>query len=195
MIHTMVPFRADMNYGRALNEAMAMIPDGDWLAALDHDALFTTRLWHGQLEEAVRVVPEVGLLGVVANRIGPPWQRAGNPDCHDIEIHREVGLKRAKERRTLLDVTGTRGLGGVLMVMSKQVWTEIGGFADGLNCVDHAAHFAVRAKGRKVYILESLYLYHWRRANGDGPPEDAPRAANCPCRGPETMPMVRVRLP
>ena len=54
MIHLMMPFRADMNYGRALNDAMGLIPEGDWLAALDHDAMFTTRLWHSQIEEAMR---------------------------------------------------------------------------------------------------------------------------------------------
>lgn len=195
MIHTMVPFRADMNYGKALNEAMGMIPEGDWLAALDHDAMFTTRLWHAQIEEAIAAAPDAGLLTGVANRIGPPWQRAGHPDNHDVAYHRKLGADRARTHRALLDVTDTKGIGGVLMVLSKATWKRIGGFVDGLNCVDHAAHFAVAAAGLKVYVLEHLYLYHWRRANGDGPPDDAPRALNCPCRGAESMPMRRVRLP
>ena len=89
----------------------------------------------------------------------------------------------------------TKGIGGVLMVMSKAVWREIGGFKDGLNCVDHCAHFAVAKAGRKVYVIEGLSLYHWRKANGDGPPDDAPRAADCPCRGHEIAPTRRIQLP
>lgn len=194
----MMPWADDMNYGRALNEALSSLPaaDEDWVPFLDHDAVFTTRLWNRQIRDAISAAPDAGLFTSCASRIAPRWQMAGTlRESHDIAAHRRFGLERAERVRTLLDVTETKGIGGVLMVINRGVWGQIGGFVDGLNCIDHMAHFAVAAAGRRVYVIEGLYLYHWRRANGDAPPADAPKAANCPCRGPERQPTVRIPIP
>jgi hypothetical protein len=63
-----------------------------------------------------------------------------------------------------------------------------------MMCVDHRMHFALRDKGFRVYVIEGLYVYHWRRAFGDGPPAGAPVAEHCPCRGPERAPHHRISL-
>jgi len=190
----MTPFSPTMNLGRAYNDAMERLPEDGWAVFLDHDACWTTRDWYRQIEEAVQAKPDAGLFTAVANRIGPKWQQAGERDCHDIARHRVFGKARTRVR-TMLDATDTKGIGGVVMVISRRAWAEVGGFAAGMMCVDHRMHFAQRDAGRRIYVIEGLYVYHWRRANGDGPPDDAPRAENCPCRGPEKAPMVRVRLP
>lgn len=194
MILCMTPFAADMNYGRALNDAMSLIPEDGWAVFLDHDAMWTTRSWNRQISEAIAFRPDAGLFTGVTNRIAKRWQQAGNPDSHDIVQHRRFGMARMSTR-TLLDITDTNGLGGVVMVISKAAWRQVGGFVDGLACIDHQMHFAQRAAGRRVWMIEGLYLYHWRRANGDSPPADAPRAHNCRHGGPVVEPMVRVTLP
>lgn len=193
-IVTMMPFATDMNLGRAYNEAMALLPDDAWAVLLDHDMMLTTREWYRQIEEAIACRPDAGAFTAVTNRIAAPWQQVGEREGHDIARHRRFG-KRRLAVRTLLDITDTKGFGGVLMCLSKQAWQEVGGFVDGLLCVDHQMHFALRAAGRRNFLIEGLYLYHWRRAFGDELPEDAPRVEGCPCRGPETPPTIRVHLP
>lgn len=116
-------------------------------------------------------------------------------NCHDIRHHRALGESRLAHR-SLLDITDTKGWGGVLFALSKRAWRETGGFADGLLCVDHSMHFALQRTGRRSYLLESLYTYHWRRAWGDRLPKDTPIAKDCPCTfGDEMMPTDRVMLP
>jgi GT2 family glycosyltransferase len=192
----MMPFALDRNLGAAYNEAMDRVPPDGWACFLDHDMMFTTRVWFPQIVEAILAAPAAGAFTAVTNRIAAPWQQAREADtnCHDIAVHRRIGQARLKQR-TLLDITDTKGFGGVVMVLSKAAWREAGGFVDGLLCVDHQMHFALGRAGRRVYLIESLYCYHWRRAHGDELPADTPRAAGCPCRGAEQAPTVRLPIP
>lgn len=193
-ILAMTPFAPDMNLGRAYNEAMSLLPPDGWAVLLDHDAMLTTREWNRQVREAIAFMPDAGAFVATCNRIAAPWQKAGNPDSHDVAEHRRFGAERLKVR-SLLDVTNTRGFGGVAFALSRRGWEKAGGFVDGMFCVDHRMHFALRDAGLRVWLLEGWYVYHWRRANGDGPPATAPYAKDCPCRGREPVPTVRVSLP
>lgn len=199
MIHTMMPFALDMNLGRAYNESMELLPsDDDWAVFLDHDAIWTTRDWYRQITEAVAAVPDAGLFTAIASRGWQKWQWTCNePDNHDMAWHRKVGKERLAVR-TLLDVTQASGIAGVVMVIQKRKWRQVGGFVDGMYCVDHGLHFALARAGYRIYVHEGLYVYHWRRANGDAPPADAPKARKCPCleiRRKERPPSKRITLP
>lgn len=193
-LFAMTPFALDRNLGAAYNQALEVLPADAWACFLDHDAMYSTRHWYAQLVEAIAFLPEAGAFVATCNRIGAYWQQTGDKHCHDIAKHRQYGEQRRRVR-TLLDVTETKGFGGVAFALSKAAWREVGGFRDGLLCVDHAMHFALRDRGRRIYLLEGLYVYHWRRAFGDELPEDTPRVPNCPCRGPEPPPMKRIALP
>lgn len=195
-LHPMTPYALDRNLGAAYNRAMTLIPDDDWMCFLDHDILLTTRDWYRQLVEAIAFKPDAGAFVAVTNRIDATWQRAAESDRenHDIGYHTRIGLARLQVR-TLLDITDTKGFGGVCFALSKAAWREAGGFADGLLCVDHSIHFRLRAAGRRMYLHEGLYVYHRRRAFIGKLPDDTPRAANCPCRGDEPMPTDRLELP
>lgn len=197
MILAMTPFSLERNLGRAYNEAMALLPDGSWAIFTDHDAMVgLTREWFSVIAEAIAFKPDAGAFVSVTNRIDASWQRAEEADRenHDIGYHTKIALDRLK-RRTLLDITDTKGFGGVCFALSKAAWAQAGGFADGLLCVDHSMHFGLQRCGRRVYLLENLYVYHRRRAFIGPLPDDTPRAENCPCRGPEPMPTVRIALP
>lgn len=189
-----VPWRDDANLGRAYNEAMERIPDGGWIAFLDHDAMPTTPRWNQQFREAINFLPDAGAFVATTNRIASSWQRRGDPISDDIAIHRRIGHNLCATR-TLLRITETKGFGGVLFAVSKTAWREAGGFADGLGCVDHSIHFGIGRIGRDVWLIEGLYVYHWRHKGESDPTRRHPKAANCPCRGPETAPTVRVALP
>lgn len=195
-IFPMMPYALDRNLGAAYNACMALVPDNAWIVFQDHDMMPTTREWFRQIAEAIAVVPDAGAIVAVTNRIDAQWQRAqeADPDSHDIGYHTAIGLQRLK-RRTLLDITDTKGFGGVMFAVSKAAWRDAGGFADGLLCVDHSLHFGLQRAGRRVYLHEGLYCYHRRRAFVGPLPPDTPRAKNCPCRGPEPTPTERVTLP
>lgn len=185
----------DRNLGAAYNAAMELLRDDQWAAFIDHDAWWTTREWYAQIVEAVDFRPEAGAFTAMANRIGCDWQKAGDPDNYDMRWHRAFGEER-RHTRTLLDITETSGMGGVVIVVSKAAWRASGGFPDGMLCVDHQFHFALERAGWRVFVIEGLYVGHWRRACNDNLPRDTPRASKCPCRErPETRPTHRLTLP
>jgi GT2 family glycosyltransferase len=184
---THVPYRADANLGRAYNDFMGYLGAHDWAAFLDHDAMPTTGLWHRQIAEAIAFKPGAGAFVAMTNRIASKWQRAGPELSNDVAVHRVYGAERAKVR-SMLDITDTKGFGGVLFAVSKAAWQDCGGFADGLGCVDHSLHFRLRARGRRIYLIEGLYVYHWRHFGEPDPTSLHPKAKDCPCRGPELWP-------
>lgn len=191
MIHTFVPFDLDRNLGGAYNSCMELIGENDWAVFLDHDAMFTTREWFRQITEAVAFQPDAMFVGM-CNRIAAPWQQIGPKDNHDIAVHRAFGKERLKER-TLLNITFTKGAGGVVQVVSKRGWRNAGGYLPGMFCVDHMMQFGHRKAGREVWMIDGLYLYHWRRAHGDSLVEEP--KVKCECRGPEEYPTERISLP
>lgn len=188
--------REGLNLGAKYNAFMGLIAEDDWAVFRDHDMQTVTREWMEQIDEAIGRVPDAGAIVAVTNRIDAVWQRAteADRDNHDMGYHVRIGHERLK-RRTLLDITDTKGFGGVLFAVSKAAWRDAGGFADGILCVDHSLHFGLQRAGRRVYLHEGIYVYHLRRAFVGKLPADTPRVANCPCRGEELMPTVRIQLP
>lgn len=189
---------SDLDLARAYNEDMRdCVPDGAWAILLDHDMAWTTKRWFRQIQEAIAFKPEAGAFAVVTNRIAAPWQQVGDQHNHDMLHHFQVGEQRAAAHRSLLDITDTKGFGGVVTIVSKAVWRQVGGYTEpGFFCVDHSLFFKIRAAGLRVYLLENCYVYHRRRAGaGGGVPRTAPITKGCPCRGPERMPTVRIPLP
>ena len=195
MMLAMTPFDLDRNLGRAYNEAMRLLPEDGWSIFLDHDMMLTTPHWYAQIGEAIASRPHAGAFTAVTNRIASPWQRAEEVDQanHDVAYHRAIGEAR-RARRTLLDITCTKGFGGVVTVVSKEAWREAGGYAEGMYCVDHSLFFRLKDRGRRVYMIEGLYVYHWRGSSGARQPLEAPKVADCRCRGAEQMPTERVEL-
>lgn len=194
MIYTMIPWDEDGNLGRAYNQFMGILPDDGWACFKDHDCIPTTNMWHTQFAEAIAFMPEAGAFVATTNRIASDWQRRGDPETDDMAWHRRYGTNRM-QIRTLLDISETKGFGGVMFCVSKKAWREVGGFADGLGCVDHSLHFKLQKTGRKVYLVEGLYVYHWRHKNEPDPTSQFPKAMNCECRGPEIAPTQRIEIP
>ena len=177
MIHTYTcyaPVSVDKNIGATYNKFMEMVSNDDWVCFLDHDAMFTTHNWYKMLEQVVSRIEEVnlsiGLLTGVTNRIGNDEQiifEKTSPEAqnHDMYFHRKIGyermLKHGIYRREAKIV-----ISGIVMLTSKKVWSECGGFKDGFLGVDNDYDKKVRSAGYKTVILDGLYLYHWYRADG-----------------------------
>lgn len=195
LIQTFIPYADDRNLGRAHNEAMSLLPEAGWGCILDHDVMFTTPEWHRQMQDAVAKRPE-GCFSGVTNRIKCPYQLVTvlseseprgysyvDSKNHDYAYHREVGRKVASgevwheiedvgtiRRDGLLDITENereRTPAGFLMLLSKAAWREAGGFPEGLHYMDRMMWLALKLAGRRIYIIEGLYLYHWHRGAGE----------------------------
>lgn len=195
MIHTSTPWDDDGNLGRAYNDFMRRVSDEDWVIFKDHDCLPTTSRWHQQFAEAIAFLPNAGAIVAMTNRIASSWQRCGDQRSDDVAAHRRFGAARASTR-TLLDVTDTRGWGGVMFAISKRAWKLVGGFAEGgLGCTDHSIHFRFRDAGLRSYMHEGIFVYHWRHNGEPDPTSRFPKVKDCPCRGPEKTPTERIALP
>ena len=64
------------------------------------------------------------------------------------------------------DVTSEREPNGMCIIISKKVWLEIGGCANGLHYLDRLVWASVKLMGRRIYLIEGVYMYHWHRADG-----------------------------
>lgn len=196
----MTPFREDKNLGEAYNEAMRLLPDDGWACFLDHDAWWTTPQWNTQIRAAIKAEPS-GTFTAVTNNIASRWQRTDANDLGSTDIlhHKRIGVALAK-KDTLLDVTTTAGFGGVVIVISKPNWYDVGGFVNGMFCVDHQMHYALRDAGRRIYLIEGLYVYHARGSSGDrnfkAPVAlDRKTGKECHCRRhPEPIPTERRQI-
>ena len=172
MIHTNIPYcpkEKGQDLGFAYNTFMEMIGEDDWACFLDHDAMFTTSDWYHQLEEIIESKPDAGLFTCNTNRIGNPHQKPFNihQDNHDIRFHRKVGSDIQRSRRLVLrDVTDGQLISGVMLLLSKKTWKACGGFKAGFLSVDNDIHSKVKSLGKKVYIMDGVYVYHWYRFTG-----------------------------
>ncbi|MHB1560028.1 MAG: glycosyltransferase [Isosphaeraceae bacterium] len=174
MIVTMIPYcprSQGRNLGFAYNELMARLRDDDWACFIDHDACFTTQDWYAQLEEITASLTGPCVLTALTNRVGSHWQRAPgvDRDNHAMDYHRRIGRAiQAEARGTLRDVTRESLMSGVVILLSKSTWVQLGGFEDGFLGVDNAIHQAARDRGIPVCLMEGVYVYHWYRAEESG---------------------------
>lgn len=174
MIHTYIPYAPkdhELDLGWAYNNFMEMVADDDWVLFLDHDATFTTKYWYHQVTDIIKNNPEYGAFTCVTNRIGDSsFQKVEGVDQnnHDIKYHRQIGkyLHETHYDQTILYPTPYH-LSGVIILVSKETWKEIGGFTYGFLGVDNVFHKRCREFGIPVGLCQGLYVYHWYRGNGD----------------------------
>lgn len=170
MLFPVMPFSPEKNYGTACNQMMGLLPADGWACIMDHDVLWTTLNWYHQITEIIAAHP-LGTFTAVANRIGHPMQReAGAPRTDNLAVHRVYGTEVARRHwGQLLDITDVQPpMSGMVIVLSKANWELAGGFRpQGILGVDNALHLALRAQGRKIWVMRGVYVYHYYR--GDRP--------------------------
>ena len=178
MILTCTPYALDWNYGGACNKVMELLPADGWACFLDHDAMFTTPIWYRQLCEAIEQEPD-GTFVARTNRAGQPlvgiakdehrWQIPIGVDMenHDMWYHRGLGAEFAKDA-TLRDVTDIgKAMCGVMILISKPTWRAVGGFRNAWGYLDWALHLDLQRAQRRLFCLQGVYVYHWKRADGN----------------------------
>lgn len=176
MIYIFVPYAplGSLNLGDTYNKCMGLIQDDDWACFIDHDAVNTTPDWYTRLESTVGRIEHdslpIGLITGVTNRIGNPEQLVfdkseAEAHNHDMAFHRTTG----EELKLLYGMrlrSAYNPISGVVMLTSKKVWRQVGGFIAGFLGVDNDYDAKVRAAGLQTMIMDSWYIYHWYRADG-----------------------------
>jgi len=150
------------NLGKAYNDFMGRLGPEEWACFLDHDAMFTTGDWYGQMCEIINKHPSAGLFTAVTNAVYPKWQCVKMGYAHDVKKHRMLGSDLLLSKRTQTKPCRGR-LSGVVILTSRRAWEKSGGFQDGFMGVDNAYHTAVAKAGYDVLLMEGLYVYHWYR--------------------------------
>ena len=175
MLIAAIAYDAERNLGRAYREILARLQPEDHCVFLDHDAVWTTRDWHGQLLEAIERYPDGALFGAMTNRIGNKEQiPSGAPAGHDMLEHRRFGLElQQKYGSEAIDVSSKHMLSGVVLCIPARARASLP-IADGFFGVDNQMHRDARRLG-KVYLLRGLYVQHFYRGDGVGH-TNAPRA-------------------
>lgn len=171
-----------MNLGKTYNQIMEDTT-ADYVAFLDHDAMFTTRDWYHQICEIIDLHPNAGVFTGITNRIGNRQQLVPEMQKHhDILVHREYGKRiqeEARHRVVPLEHTygfkgektktlhnGWRMLSGVLMVVNRKAWEEIK-FQDGFLGVDGKFHTDLKNARWECLLMKGVYLYHFYRGDED----------------------------
>lgn len=168
MIHVKTPFDLDKNLGRAYNKAFEGIQETDWVCLIDHDVMFLTPDAIGLMHEYVRSFPETGIFTCYTNRIHPLAAdqlldgKINENTC--VKYHTERAYNQKRFGITVTEINHM--ISGFLMLISKRTWNELK-FPETMKClgVDNFYSQAVLDAGKKIYRMESLYVWHTYRIN------------------------------
>lgn len=170
MIYYSIPYSTEKNIGAYYNSVMNNLPnDEDFACFVDGDTIFTTSDFGNQISDVVKKYPECRFFTCYTNRVGCKIQICPiiDRDNNDIEYHRNMGKLLQDNYWDLCDdiselEPGTL-ISGMLMLVRKDLWKEVGGFKSGMLSVDNDFHLKCISKKEPVYLMKGVYIYHWYR--------------------------------
>jgi GT2 family glycosyltransferase len=169
-VHILTPFRLDKNLGRAYNEAISLIPEGDWACLMDYDTLLLTPDAVNIIHGYAAAYPDAGIITCLTNRISPKnsHQLLTGAVMEESDIRRHIA--RAEEQKRFLYEAREvdKDISGFLMLIKKSTWNEHK-FNDSGKClgVDTEYNRRIRAAGLKILVAQGLYVFHiYRLMNG-----------------------------
>jgi GT2 family glycosyltransferase len=165
-VHFTIPYDTEKNLGKAYNETMALVPDGDAACLMDMDVLLALTPDAGCIVQKYAELYPNALLTCFTNRISELSRRqllnqVVNPDP---DIQKHIELAKLQHAR-LYNVTEiNRDISGMLMVLPKSLWQKFP-FDESGKClgVDTKYGRALRAAGIKILRMDGLYVFHMYR--------------------------------
>ncbi|HVZ97971.1 MAG TPA: hypothetical protein VG847_13910 [Chitinophagaceae bacterium] len=166
MILACSPYRTDRNLGKAYNEALALMNEGDEaMILMDYDVLILLpdQLFH--IHEYVRLYPEGDMFVCWGSRTFP-----GNAQLYkdkvstDPNINNHISIARDCYKH-LYNVTPVKqDISGFLMVIRRRLFREIK-FAEDLKCLGVDTLFSRKAldAGKIIYRMDGIYVWHTYR--------------------------------
>jgi GT2 family glycosyltransferase len=166
-VHILKPYDLDKNLGRAYNEAMSMIPEGDWACLMDLDTMFLTPDAGSILHSYASKYPNTGIFTCKTNRIHPLQKCQlyldAPSDNDSISFWINEAEKLSSYQHAWYSSIPTV-ISGFLMMISKATWNEIK-FSESGKClgVDNDFSQKVLASGRDIKCMEGLLVWHTYR--------------------------------
>lgn len=171
-VHFITPYDSGKNLGKAYNDAMRLIPDGDSACIRDIDTLFLTPEQPAIIEKYANEYPDA-VLTCLVNRVSQlsRHQLLGETVSEDSDIRNHIKLAELQQEkfkiiRSVYEIN--RDISGVLIVVPKSVWEKVP-FPDNGGClgVDTQIGRLWRAAGIKILRMNAVYLFHiYRLSNG-----------------------------
>ncbi len=169
-VHIISPFRQDKNLGKAYNETMQLVPDGDWLCLKDMDTCFLTPDAGNIMLKYIELYPEAALFTCFTNRISTlshmQLLNGKISENSDIRTHIKLAEQQKKKLHTATIINGT--ISGMLMLLSKEQWNEMP-FVENDACLGVDTEYSRRlhANGKTILRMDGLYIFHtYRLMNG-----------------------------
>lgn len=162
-VHHIQPFALDKNLGRAYNEAMRLIPEGDWACIRDIDTLFLTHDAGNIVHEYAVRNPNAGILTCKTNRISTlsPGQLLNGKISEDANMRNHIKLAEKQREQLYKTEPIERVISGFLMMISKDTWNKIK-FVENRKClvVDNIFSRTVLDHNKSILCMSGLYLWH-----------------------------------
>lgn len=169
-VHIQIPYCPEKNLGRAYNQAMSNLPEGDWACFIDYDVMLLTPDAGKILHDYATLMTKNEdrseiLLTCWTNRIHPKAHMqlyTGEvQDNADVRTH----IKEANDaKKYLYNVTRIReNISGFLMLIHKSMWEKQKFIEDGCLGVDTEYSKALKARGSKIFRMDGLYVWHTYR--------------------------------
>ena len=166
-LHHIIPFSLKKNLGKAYNEAMALIPDGDWALITDYDVLILTPETIPLIYKYIEKYPDTGMFISLTNRIGSCSKSIQCLDgiiSDDTNILNHINKAKALQEKPIR-ATRVRTIGsGFLMVISKDTWNRVK-FSEDRLClgVDNDIFSSMMGASLPIRKMESVYVFHTYR--------------------------------
>lgn len=165
-VHILKPYAIDKNLGRAYNEAMRMIPDGDWACLMDYDTMFLTPDCGKILHEYAEKFPNTGMFTCFTNRIHPlaADQLLKGVLINNTDVQYHLYLAE-QQREKLYTVTKLNKLvSGFLMMVNRSTWNDIQ-FTNDMKCLGVDNDYCARLldNGRSIVRMDGMYVWHTYR--------------------------------
>lgn len=165
------PFAVDKNLGRAYNECMADVRDGQWAVLTDLDVMFLTPDAGNILHEYAALYPDAGLLTCWTNRIhilGAGRQLLNGVVSENTNVRDHIQIAQDQKKKLYQATELNCEVSGFLMMIKKETWNEIK-FTESGRClgVDNDYCWRLLAAGKKILRMDGLYVWHsYRLING-----------------------------
>lgn len=169
-VHILKPFDLEKNLGRAYNEAMSRIPEGDWACLMDLDTMFLTPDAGNILHEYAEKFSHAGMFTCYTSRIHPlsKVQLLNEVVSEDTNLLNHIEKAYKQKERMITATPINRPVSGFLMMISKATWNEVK-FTEDFKClgVDNFFCDSLLKAGKSIYRMDNLYVWHtYRLKNG-----------------------------
>ena len=167
-LHQLQPFRSDKNLGKAYNDSMALVPDGDHACLRDIDTLLLTPNTPVIIDWYANRYPNA-LLTCYTNRVSTlsKDQLLNGTVNEDGDIREHIRIAENMETINTATVI-RRTISGFLMVLPKSLWKQFP-FPETGQCLGIDTDYSKLLLRYNVPILrmDGVYCFHiYRLMNG-----------------------------